>query len=121
MQRQNWSLGCILLALGALISCFMLPYLVSSVYSIVTTLLQVSGNPEWLWGMWIRTLVGDESDVLYMLLAEGPICCVGAIGLFILIMGLILALSGPMRSEEVGVEDKFGPYPETEGRYPGAY
>ncbi len=121
MQRQNWSLGCILLGLGALLSCFMLPYLVSSIYSIVTTLLQVSGTPEWLWGLWIRTLVGSEGDLLYMLLAEGPICCVGAIGLLIVILGLVLALSGPIRSEGAGGEDEFDPYPETEGRYPEAY
>ena len=58
--------------------------------------------------MWIRTIVGVESDVLYMLLAEGPICCVGAIGLFIVILGLVLALSGPFRSEEASVEGEFG-------------
>jgi hypothetical protein len=121
MQRQSWSLGCILLGLGALLSCCLLPYLVSSLYSIVTALLQVPGTPQWLWGTWIHALVGGESDVLYMLLAEGPICCVGVIGLLIVILGLVLALSGPGRSEEADVEGESGPYPETEERYPEAY
>jgi hypothetical protein len=120
MQRQSCGLGCIILALGALLSCFLLPYLVSSIYSIGTALLQASTTPEWLWGTWIHALVG-ESDQLYMLLAEGPICCVGAIGLLIVILGLVLALSGPGRSEEADVEGESGPYPETEERYPEAY
>lgn len=120
MRRQSCSLGCILLALGALLSCCLLPYLVSSIYSIVTALLQTPAAPEWLWGEWINALVG-ESDVLYMLLAEGPICCVGAIGLLIVILGLVLAISGTGQPEEAESPQEFAPYPETEDRYPEAY
>ncbi len=122
MRRQSCSLGCIVLALGALLSCCLLPYLISSIYSIVTALLQVPAAPEWLWGEWINALVG-ESDFLYMLLAEGPICCVGAIGLLIVILGLVLAISGTGQPEEAAIEeeDEFAPYLETEGPYPGEY
>jgi hypothetical protein len=75
-----------------LLSFCLLPYLISSVYSIITALLQVEAAPAWLWGDWINTLVG-ESDALYMLLAEGPICCVGSISLLVLILGLVLGIS----------------------------
>jgi hypothetical protein len=80
-----------------------LPYLISSIYSIITALLQVEAAPAWLWGDWINTLVG-ESDALYMLLAEGPICCVGSLSLLILILGLVLGISsmgGPSRTQPV--------------------
>jgi hypothetical protein len=120
MERQSWRLGCILLGLGALLSCFLLPYLVSSVYSIAATLLEASTVPEWLWGTWIHALVG-ENNTIYMLLAEGPICCVGAIGLLIVILGLVLAVVGIGRPEEADVEGEFGPYPETEEQYPSGY
>jgi len=120
MQRQSCGLGCILLGLGSLLSCCLVPYLISSIYSIVTVLLQVSAAPEWLWGEGINALVGD-SHVLYMLLAEGPICCVGALGLLIVILGLVLAISGFGQPEEVYLEEEFAPYPETEERYPEEY
>lgn len=120
MQRQSWGLGCIILGLGALLSCFLLPYLVSSIYSIVTALLQASATPEWLWGTWIHALVG-ESDLLYMLLAEGPICCVGAIGLLIVILGLVLAVSSIGRPDEAYRERDFVPYSETDEQYPEGF
>jgi hypothetical protein len=120
MQRQSCGLGCILLGLGALLSCILSPYLVSSVYSIITTLLEASTVPEWLWGTWIHALAG-ENNVLYMLLAEGPICCVGAIGLLIVILGLVLAVGGIGRPEEADVEGELGPSPETEEQYPEGY
>ena len=120
MQRQSCSLGCILLGLGALLSCCLLPYLISSIYSIVTALLQVPSAPEWLWGEWIYALVG-ESEFLYMVLAEGPICCVGAVGLLVLILGLVLAVSGVGQPEEDYVEEEVVPYLEVEERYPGEY
>jgi hypothetical protein len=75
-----------------LLSCFLLPYLISSIYSIITALLQVPATPAWLWGDWINTIVGD-SDALYMFLAEGPICCVGSLSLLVLILGLMLGIS----------------------------
>lgn len=120
MQRQSCGLGCILLALGALLSCCLLPYLVSSIYSIVTAVLQVPAAPEWLWGEGINALVG-ESDALYMLLAEGPICCVGALGLLIVILGLVLAISGFGQPEDEYADEEYMPYLEPEDRYPGEY
>jgi hypothetical protein len=92
-----------------LIVC-LVPYLLSSLYSIVTTLLQVPVASSWLWGDWLNTLVG-ESDLLYMLLAEGPICCVGAIGLLILILGLVMLITGAGQGEEQPPEEEY-PSPE---------
>jgi len=70
----------------------------SSIYAIVTALLSVEGVPDWLWGDWIHSLVGD-SGTLYMILAEGPICCVGALGLLVVILGLVLIISGSGATE----------------------
>lgn len=126
MQRQSCSLGCILLGLGALLSCCLLPYLVSSIYSIVTAVLQVEAAPDWLWGELLNSLVGG-SDALYMILAEGPVCCVGALGLLIVILGLVLAVSGfgqveeETYPEETYLEEDYIPYSEPEDRYPGEY
>jgi hypothetical protein len=43
----------------------------------------------------------DVDSDLYMILAEGPICCAGTVGLLIIIMGLVLAISGMGRAEEL--------------------
>jgi hypothetical protein len=108
MERRGCNLGCIVAGLGLVLSCCLLPYLISSIYSIVTALLQVPGVPDWLWGDWIRTLVG-ESDMLYMVLAEGPICCVGTVGLLIVILGLVAYISG-MGKPEPRAEPPYEPY-----------
>ncbi len=110
MERRGCGLGCIITGLGLLLSLCLLPYLVSSVYSVVSALLQVPAAPNWLWGDWLNTVAG-ESDALYMLLAEGPICCVGALGLLIIILGLVLAISGPGQGE-VEVEEEYVSYEE---------
>jgi hypothetical protein len=112
MERRGCNLGCIVGGLGLLLSCCLLPYLISSIYSIVTAVLQVSGVPDWLWGDWIRTLVG-ESDTLYMILAEGPICCVGTIGLLIVILGLVTYISG-MGKKEPDAEQEYPAYEQDE-------
>jgi hypothetical protein len=93
MERRGCSLGCIITVLGLVLSCCLLPYLLSSIYAIVTALLNVEGVPNWLWGDWIHSLVGD-SPSLYMILAEGPICCVGALGLLTIILGLVMTIGG---------------------------
>jgi hypothetical protein len=110
MERRGCGLGCIITGLGLLLSLCLLPYLVSSVYSVVSALLQVPATPNWLWGDWINTVAGD-SDALYMLLAEGPICCVGALGLLIVILGLVIAISGAGR-QEVELEEEYVSYEE---------
>jgi hypothetical protein len=92
-----------------LLSCCLLPYLVSSVYSVTSSVLQTPAAPNWLWGDWLGTIV-DVDGGLYMILAEGPICCVGTIGLLIVILGLLLAISGMGQQEEyepyTGMEDQ---------------
>jgi hypothetical protein len=49
----------------------------------------------------------DVDSDLYMLLAEGPICCAGAIGILIVIMGFILAITGAGRAEEFETEQEY--------------
>jgi hypothetical protein len=98
------------MGLGLLLSLCLLPYLVSSVYSVVSALLEVPSAPNWLWGDWVNSVAG-ESDALYMLLAEGPICCVGAIGLLIIILGLVLAISGAGQVEDE-IEEEYLSYEE---------
>jgi hypothetical protein len=109
MERRGCGLGCIITGLGLLLSLCLLPYLVSSVYSVVSALLQIPAAPNWLWGDWLNTVAG-ESDALYMLLAEGPICCVGAIGLLIIVLGLVIAISGSGREYEL--EEEYVSYEE---------
>lgn len=99
MERRGCSLGCIVTALGLLLSLCLLPYLLSSIYAIVSAVLNVEGVPTWLWGDWIHSVVGD-SGALYVILAEGPICCVGTLGLVVVILGLVLTISGEGVPEE---------------------
>jgi hypothetical protein len=113
MERRGCSLGCIIAALGLLLSCCLLPYLVSSIYSIGTVLLDPSATPDWLWGSWLITLAG-ESDALYMFLAEGPVCCVGTLGLLIVILGLVMAINGMGRVRVYEAEEGAAGYPEPE-------
>jgi hypothetical protein len=113
MERRGCNLGCIVAVLGLLLSCCLLPYLISSIYSIVTAVLQLPGVPDWLWGDWIRTLVG-ESDTLYMVLAEGPICCVGTLALLTIILGVVTYISGMGPKEEPEAEPLHEAYEESE-------
>jgi hypothetical protein len=113
MKRRGCNLGCMVAGLGLILSCCLLPYLISSIYSIVTALLDVPGVPDWLWGDWIRTLVGD-SDALYMVLAEGPICCVATVGLLIFILGMVAYISGMGGPEEPDTELTQEAYEERE-------
>jgi hypothetical protein len=84
--------------LGLVLSCCLTPYLMSSMYSIVTAVLDVPGTPGWLWGNLLNEAV--ESDTaIYMLMAEGPICCVGSMGLLIVILGIVLLVSSLGGSE----------------------
>jgi hypothetical protein len=105
MERRSGSLGCIISGLGLLLSCVLMPYFISSTYSILAALLQVQSAPTWLWGDWLNSVVGG-SDLLYMLLAEGPICCGAAITLLITIFGVILILNYVLRKNEYEVEEE---------------
>jgi hypothetical protein len=99
MQRRGCGLGCIFALLGLALSFCLLPYLISSIYSVVSAVLQVPGTPTWLWGDWLSSVVGTDTP-LYMIMAEGPICCVGVLGLLIIILGIIVMIRG------IGTGDK---------------
>ena len=111
MQRRGCGLGCVITLLGLALSCCLLPYLVSSVYSVVSAVLQVEGTPSWLWGDWLSSTFGTEGP-LYMILAEGPICCVGILGLLIVILGVVMLISGsspgePEYEDEAYYDDEY--------------
>lgn len=88
MDRQESRLGCLVAVLGIVLGVCVLPYLISSIYSIANTVWQAGGAANWLWGDWINSWVGEDR-ILYMLLSEGPMCCVGAIVVLIVAVGLV--------------------------------
>jgi hypothetical protein len=88
-----------------MLGCCLLPYLVSSIYSLAGALLQMPTESQWLWGDWLSTLVTTDSG-LYVVLAEGPILCVGALALLIIVMGLMAMLTGQTRAEELLLEEE---------------
>jgi hypothetical protein len=104
-QRRNGGLGCVVAGLGLILMCCLLPYLISSIYSIIGTLLQTPGGFPWLWGEWMNRLAG-ESNLLYVVLTEGPICCVGTIALLVLILGVVLILGGSGRQQTDQIEEE---------------
>jgi hypothetical protein len=110
MERRGCGLGCIISGLGLMLALCLAPYLISSIYSIITSLLPVPVTANWLWGDWLNTFVG-ENEILYMLLAEGPMCCVGTIGLLIIILGLVMMISGLGQDEEHDAEEMYD-YPQ---------
>ena len=93
MERRGFGLGVSIAGLGLILSCFLLPYLISSAYAIVADLLQMEAAPKWLWGDWLNTVMGANNP-LYMFVAEGPICCAGIVGFMILMVGVLLAIGG---------------------------
>lgn len=111
MERQGCGLGCIVAGLGLILSCCLFPYLISSIYSIISSLLQIPAGSTWLWGDWIDTLV-DSNTPMYMVLAEGPICCVGAIALLIVILGVVMMINGLGPGEEYYEEEEYELYGE---------
>ncbi len=110
MERRGCGLGCTITALGFLLSCCLAPYLVSSIYSIVTALLRISARPNWLWGDWLHTTIVGEHPALYMLLAEGPVCCVGALSLLVLVLGLVLIIGSVGAAEDEEYADEYDYY-----------
>jgi len=92
-ERRGLNLGCVVAGLGLVLSCCLLPYLVSSIYSVVGALISDTEAPTWLWGELANQLAG-ESNLLYILLTEAPICCVGTVGLLVIILGVVLLLGG---------------------------
>ena len=104
MERRGCGVGCIFATLGLILGCLLLPYLISSVYSIVSAVFRVSSASTWLWGDWLGTILG-ASHPLYMFLAEGPICCIGTIALLILVMGIVLMITGSGSGADEYYED----------------
>ena len=103
MERRSYGLGCIIVGLGSLLGLCLLPHLVSAVYSVFAALFDLEAASQWLWGDWLSTVV--ENERWYMLLAEGPICCVGVATLIIIILGVVV-WSGEAGSDEDGFEDE---------------
>ena len=92
-ERRGVNLGCVVTGLGLVLSCCLLPYLVSSIYSVVGVLVNESGDLTWLWGELANRMAG-ESNLLYVFFTEAPICCLGTVGLLVIILGVVLLLGG---------------------------
>ena len=105
MERRGYSLGVSIAGLGLVLSCCLLPYVISSAYSIGVDLFQVPVSAKWLWGDWLNTTIG-VSDPIYMVLAEGPICAAGIVGLLIVVVGVVLAIGGLDEDGELYDEDE---------------
>ena len=105
MERRGCGLGVSIAGLGLILSCFLLPYLISGAYAIVADLLQMQAAPQWLWGDWLNTMIGADHP-LYMFVAEGPICCAGIVGLMILMVGIVLAVGGMDDDDEYEAEEE---------------
>ena len=105
MERRGYGLGVSIAGLGLILSFCLLPYLISSVYSMAAALFQVPAVPKWLWGDWLNTTLG-VSDPMYMFLAEGPICCAGIVGLLIIVVGIVLAVGGTGEDVESEAEEE---------------
>jgi hypothetical protein len=103
MERRSYGLGCIIVGLGSLLGLCLLPHLVSAIYSVFAVLFDLQTASKWLWGDWLSTVV--ENERWYMLLAEGPICCVGVAALIIIILGVVV-WSGEASSDEDESEDE---------------
>jgi hypothetical protein len=113
MERQGCGLGCIVASLGLVLSCCLIPHLLSSIYSIVAALLQVPAAPNWLWGDWISTWpLVRESEALYMTLAEGPLCCAGTLALLFIVLGVVSMIAGLGRGQDL-VEDEYEYFEES--------
>lgn len=108
MERRGCGLGCIVALLGLVLSCCLVPHLLSSIYSLIAAVFQVPAASKWLWGDWISTWpLVEESDALYMLLAEGPICCAGTLALLVVILGVVAMIISLGRGEEYYDEESY--------------
>ena len=103
MERRGCGLGVSIAGLGLILSICLLPYLISSAYSMAADLFQMQAAPQWLWGDWLNTAIGADHP-LYMFVAEGPICCAGVMGLMIIMVGIVLAIGGMDEDDEYDTE-----------------
>jgi hypothetical protein len=104
MEQRGYGLGVAIAVLGLILSCCLLPHLVSSVYSLAASLSQMEPVSKWLWGDWLNTIVG-AGDPLYMFLAEGPICGAALVGLLIIVVGVVLAIDSAGEDDESEAEE----------------
>ncbi len=111
MERRGCGGGCIIAWLGLVLSCCLLPYLMSSIYSLISAMFQVQPTSTWLWRGWLRTVV-EADNPLYTILAEGPICCAGILALLIVVMGVVMVISSFGRGEQYYAEEEYESYPE---------
>jgi hypothetical protein len=119
VERRGCGLGCIIAALGLVLGCCLLPYLMSSMYSITTSVLQVPGAPGWLWGDLLNEVV-ESGSAGYMLFAEGPICCVGSLALLIVVFGIVMLVTSLGRRDEEP-DEIYEPYETAQPTYPAEY
>lgn len=108
MNRRRGSLGWIVAGLGLLLCCCLVPYLISSVYSVASTLLQVPAATKWLWGDWLSTVI-NPNDPMYRLVVEAPICCGGAMGLLLAVLGIVWIANGGASEGQDLAEETYEP------------
>jgi hypothetical protein len=108
MTRRNGALGWVVAGLGLLLCCCLVPYLISSVYSVASTLLQMPAATRWLWGDWLSTVI-DPSGAMYRLMVEAPICCGGAVGLLLAVFGIVWVANGRESEEQEAAEETYEP------------
>jgi hypothetical protein len=108
MTRRNGVLGWVVAGLGLLLCCCLVPYLISSVYSVSSTLLQMPAATRWLWGDWLSTVI-DPSGAMYRLMVEAPICCGGAVGLLLAVFGIVWVVNGVEGEEQEAAEETYEP------------
>ena len=113
MERRGCGVGCIVAWLGLALSCCVLPYLLSSIYSLANAVLEGPTAVPWLWGEWLGQVVEVDSTS-YVVLAEGPMICAGGITLLIIVLGVILMITGVGRRQEAYDydEETYEPYGE---------
>ena len=117
MDNRGSGLGCIVTGLGLVLVILLLPYLISSVYSLANTFWQAGGAASWLWGDWVNSWTNGDG-ILYMLLSEGPMCCGGGVALLILIVGIVAIISERGDEKEYDVENEFEDEAAWEGEDP---
>lgn len=113
MERRGCGVGCIVAWLGLALSCCVLPYLLSSIYSLASAVIEGPTAVPWLWGEWLGQLV-EVGSAPYVALAEGPMICAGGLILLIVVLGVILMITGVGRRQEYYDydEETYEPYGE---------
>lgn len=106
MERRGCGLGCIVAWLGLALTCCLLPYLISSIYMLASMVFDITTPATWLWWDWISTwpFIG-ENETLSLLFGQGPMCCVGALALLFVILGVVMMVTGAGKQDEPEEEE----------------